>query len=162
MNLNSKPVLHPHGDGLQRKKEKINIKWGYSLLQRNEVFKVKKWNSATSSKGPLDVAWFIIKGIPYEKACIYSCLKNGGFTWSGSRELDKTRICQGENRLQGRDKGARVVDGILDFFFYDFFQRGIPNFILLLLLKPRETILVAKEVEEINISTIYGGTRWIN
>jgi len=33
------------------------------------VFKVEKWNSATSSKAPLDVAWFRIKGV-LEKVCM--------------------------------------------------------------------------------------------
>lgn len=30
-------------------------------------FKVNKWDPATGSKGALDVTWFRIKGIPYEK-----------------------------------------------------------------------------------------------
>jgi hypothetical protein len=33
----------------------------------NVVVKVEKWNPATGSKGALDVAWFRITNIPYEK-----------------------------------------------------------------------------------------------
>lgn len=88
------------------------------------VFKVEKWNANAGSKGPLDTAWFRVRGIPYEtrsfsNACMVASKVGVPF------EVDKASLTKFDYvrvKIGGRDmtKVPATVDGVLDLHFIDF------------------------------------------
>jgi hypothetical protein len=96
------------------------------------VLKIEKWNPATSSKGPLDMVWFRITNIPYEKRS-YSNVCMVASKVGLPLEVDKENLSKNEYvrvKIDCRDvtKVLASVDGLLDFQFYDyFFQREVPQ-----------------------------------
>jgi len=96
------------------------------------VFKIEKWNHATGSKGDLDVAWFMITNIPYEKRS-YSNVCMVASKVGLPLEVDKVSLNKSDYvrvKIGCKDvtKVPASVDGVLDFHFYDyFFQREVPQ-----------------------------------
>lgn len=96
------------------------------------VIKLEKWNSATGSKGALDVAWFRISNIPPEKRS-YSNVCMVASKVGLPLEVDKDSLHKNDYvrvKIEYRDvtKVPASVDGVLDFHFYDyFFQREVPQ-----------------------------------
>jgi hypothetical protein len=94
------------------------------------LIKVEKWNSSAGSKGPLDSAWFRIRGIPYEKRS-YSNVCLVASKVGVPLEVDKTNLTKFEYvrvKIRCRDitKVPATVDGVLDFHWHDFhFQREV-------------------------------------
>ena len=87
------------------------------------VFRIEKWNPATGSKGALDVAWFIIKGIPYVKrsysnVCMVAS-KAGLPLEVDSKNLTKHEFVRVKIGCWDVTKVPAKVDGLLDFHFYD-------------------------------------------
>jgi hypothetical protein len=95
------------------------------------VIKVEKWNPTTGSKGPLDVAWFRITNIPFEKRS-YSNVCMVASKVGLPLEVDRDSLHKNDYvrvKIGCRDvaKVLASVDGVLDFHFYDyFFQREVP------------------------------------
>jgi hypothetical protein len=96
------------------------------------VIKIEKWNPTTGSKGPLDVAWFRISNIPFEKRS-YSNVCMVASKVGLPLEVDKDSLNKNDFvrvKIGCRDvtKVPASVDGVLDFHFYDyFFQREVPQ-----------------------------------
>lgn len=94
------------------------------------TFKMEKWNSAIGSTGAIQSAWFRIRGIPYEKRSFSNASKVGSFVGL-PLEVDTVNLHKFEYvrvKIGCRDitKVPVVVNGLLDFFFYDFkFQREV-------------------------------------
>lgn len=93
-------------------------------------FKVNRWDPATGSKGALDVAWFRIKGIPYEKRSFPNvCLvaSKVGLPLEVDREnMKKHEYVRVKIGCRDVEKVLAVVDGLLYFHFYDYkFQREV-------------------------------------
>jgi hypothetical protein len=96
------------------------------------VIKVEKWNPISGSKGPLDVAWFRITNIPFEKRS-YSNVCMVASKVGLPLEVDRDSLHKNDYvrvKIGCRDvtKVPASVDGVLDFHFYDyFFQREVPQ-----------------------------------
>lgn len=96
------------------------------------VIKLEKWNSASGSKGALDVAWFRITNIPPDKRS-YSNVCMVASKVGLPLEVDKDSLHKNDYvrvKIGCRDvtKVPASVDGVLDFHFYDyFFQREVPQ-----------------------------------
>jgi hypothetical protein len=96
------------------------------------VIKVEKWNPTIGSKGPLDVAWFRISNIPFEKRS-YSNVCMVASKVGLPMEVDRDSLYINDYvrvKIGCRDvtKVPASVDGVLDFNFYDyFFQREVPQ-----------------------------------
>jgi len=95
------------------------------------TFKVELWNPNVGAKSKLETAWFRIFGIPLEKRND----KKVSFVASLvglPMEIDKNNLKRWEfarAKIGCRDitKVPAVVEGLLDFHFYDFvFQREVP------------------------------------
>jgi len=89
------------------------------------VVKVEKWNPTTGSKGPLDVVWFRITNIPYEKRS-YSNVCMVASKVGLPLEVDKENLNNNDYvrvKIGCRDvtKVPASTDGVLDFNFYDYF-----------------------------------------
>lgn len=92
------------------------------------AFKVEKWNPATGSNGALDVAWFRIKGIPYEKKILFMlCRIYGGLPLEVDKEnLSKNNFVRVKIGCRDVTKVPAVVDGLLNLHWYDYsFQREV-------------------------------------
>jgi hypothetical protein len=83
------------------------------------VIKVEKWNPATSSKGALDVAWFRISNIPYEKRSYSNvCMVTSkvGLPLDVDKEnLNKNDYVRVKIRCRDVTKVPASIDGLLDF-----------------------------------------------
>ena len=95
------------------------------------VIKVEKWNPTTRSKGLLDVAWFRISIIPFEKRSYSNvCMvaSKVGLPLEVHRDsLNKNDFVRVKIGCRDVAKVPTSVDGVLDFHFYDyFFQREVP------------------------------------
>jgi hypothetical protein len=91
------------------------------------VIHVEKWNSSAGSKGPLDSAWFRIRGIPYEKRS-YSNVCLVASKVGVPLDVDKSNISKFEYvraKIGCRDitKVPATVEGVLDFYWHDFTSR---------------------------------------
>jgi hypothetical protein len=96
------------------------------------VIKIEKWNPITGSKGPLDVAWFRISNIPFEKRSYSNvCMvaSKVGLPLEVDRDsLNKNDFVRVKIGCRDVTKVPASVDGVLDFHFYDyFFQREVPQ-----------------------------------
>jgi hypothetical protein len=94
--------------------------------------KLEKWNPATGSKGALDVAWFRISNIPPEKRSYSNvCMvaSKGGLPLEVDKDsLHKNDFVRVKIGCRDVTKVPASVDGVLDFYFYDyFFQREVPQ-----------------------------------
>ena len=89
------------------------------------VIKVEKWNPITRSKGPLDVAWFRISNIPFEKRSYSNvCMvaSKVGLPLEVHRDsLNKNDFVRVKIGCRDVAKVPTSVDGVLDFHFYDYF-----------------------------------------
>lgn len=96
----------------------------------NVIFKVEKWNLAAGSTGNIDIVWFRIKGIPYEKRSEQNICKVGSYVGL-PMEVDMENINRFDyvrEKIGCRDvtKVSAEVNGMIDFLFYDFkFQREV-------------------------------------
>lgn len=148
-NLSSRLKLAhiPHGGGLQkellttfqlrfptaREVEELSFFTGMQLRIVPDVFiKVEKWNSNSGAKVAMSTAWFRIRGIPFEKrseqnVCLIASLVGLPLEVDKSclKKFDYVRVKIGNKHIT---KVPAVVEGMLDFFFYDFeFQREVPQ-----------------------------------
>ena len=94
------------------------------------VIRVEKWNSSAGSKGPLDSAWFRIRGIPYEKRSYSNvCLvasKVGVLLDVDKNNLSKFEYVRAKIGCRDITKAPATVEGVLDFHWHDFhFQREV-------------------------------------
>lgn len=98
----------------------------------NVTLKVEKWSAATGCTGAVDTSWFRIRGIPYEKISEQNVSKVASFVGL-PMEIDVDNLTKFDFiriKIGCRDvrKVPAVVNGMLDFFFYDFvFQREVPQ-----------------------------------
>jgi len=115
-----------------KKVEELSFFTGMQMGTVSDVtFKVELWNPNVGAKSKLETAWFRIFGIPLEKRND----KKVSFVASLvglPMEIDKNNLKRWEfarAKIGCRDitKVPAVVEGLLDFHFYDFvFQREVP------------------------------------
>ena len=115
-----------------KKVEELSFFTGMQMGTVPDVtFKVELWNPNVGAKSKLETAWFRIFGIPLEKRND----KKVSFVASLvglPMEIDKNNLKRWEfarAKIGCRDitKVPAVVEGLLDFHFYDFvFQREVP------------------------------------